>query len=210
MHVKTKPLRADAERNRRRILDAAGELFAAKGVGVGLDEIAQHAGVGVGTAYRRFPDKDQLIDALFAERVDALVAAAERGLAEPDGWQGLVTFMSGAVELHASDRALKELVFQGNGGEARVAHVRSRMAPLTEEIVRRAHASGELRPGIAHTDLVMLQFMLASLGDFDDGRLWRRALEITLDGLRGDAPLSGEALTQQEFARAVDAQRPKR
>ena len=203
----SKPLRADAERNRRRILDAASELFALKGVGVGLDEIAQHAGVGVGTAYRRFPDKDQLIDALFAERVDTLVAAAEQGLAEPDGWDGLVTFMTAAVALHASDRALKELVFHGNGGEARVAHVRGRMAPLVEEIVRRAHASGRLREGVAPTDLIMLQFMLASLGDIGDGRLWRRALEITLDGLRADAPLSGQALTQQEFARAVDAQR---
>src|SRR3954447_22101184 len=129
----TKPLRADAERNRRRILDAARELFAEKGLGVGLDEIAHRAGVGVATAYRRFPDKDQLVEALFQERADALVAAAERGLAEPDGWQGLVTFMTGAVELHASDRALKEVVFHGGGGEARVQQIRARMAPLVTE-----------------------------------------------------------------------------
>src|SRR5262245_30569785 len=125
----TKPLRADAERNRRKILDAASDLFARKGVGVGLDEIAHCAGVGVATAYRRFPDKEQLIDALFEERADALVAAAERGLAETDPWQGVATFMTGAVELHASDRALKELVFEGSGGEARVGQIRRRMAP---------------------------------------------------------------------------------
>src|SRR3954465_6029662 len=147
----TKPLRADAERIRRRILDAARELFAQKGLGVGLDEIAHHAGVGVATAYRRFPDKDQLVDALFQERADALVAAAERGLAEDEPWQGVVTFMTGATELHASDRALKELVFHGSGGEARLAYVRGRMAPLVREIVRRAHAAGALRADVAAT-----------------------------------------------------------
>src|SRR3954468_6232166 len=62
-------LRADAERNRSRILDAAADLFAEKGLAVGLDEIARHAGVGVGTAYRRFPSKDELIEALFEQRI---------------------------------------------------------------------------------------------------------------------------------------------
>src|SRR3954452_20536458 len=161
----TKPLRADAERNRRRILDAASELFAAKGVGVGLDEIAHHAGVGVATAYRRFPEKEQLIDALFEERADALVAVAERGLAETDPWQGLVTFMTGAVELHASDRSVKELVFEVRGGEDRVSQIRERMAPRVKEIVRRAQESGDLRPDVAATDLIALQFMVASAGD---------------------------------------------
>src|SRR3954469_12512610 len=157
--MSTKPLRADAERNRRRILDAASELFADKGLSVGLDEIAHRAGVGVATAYRRFPDKDELIDALFAERVDTLVAVAERGLAEEDPWQGVVTFMEGAVALHASDRALKELVFHGSGGPARVAHVRGRMAPLAREILRRAQTAGVVRADVVVTDLILLQFM---------------------------------------------------
>ena len=199
----TKPLRADAERNRRRILDAASELFAEKGLCVGLDEIAHRAGVGVGTAYRRFPDKDKLVDELFAERVGSLVAAAERGLAEPDAWNGLVTFMTGAVELHTSDRALKELVFHGSGGEERLAHVRGRMAPLAREIVRRAQEAGALRADVSATDLVMLQFAVASLGEFQTPVLWQRALGVALDGLRGDTPLAGRPLEDDEFARAV-------
>src|SRR3954465_14930674 len=99
----TKPLRADAERNRQRLLQAAGELFAQRGTGVGLDEIAHHAGVGVGTAYRRFPCKADLIEAIFEERIAGLTAAAEAGLAEADPWQGLVTWMERSVELHATD-----------------------------------------------------------------------------------------------------------
>src|SRR3954462_3398719 len=101
-------LRADAERNRQRILDAAGELFARKGLCVGLDEIARHAGVGVGTAYRRFANKDELVDALFQDRVDELAAVAGRALEHDDAWEGLKGFLEAAVELHVANRALKE------------------------------------------------------------------------------------------------------
>ena len=163
----TKPLRADAERNRRRILDAARELFAERGLAVGLDEIAHHAGVGVGTAYRRFPCKGDLIDALFEDRVAALVAAAELGLAEEDPWTGLVTWMTAAVELHATDLALKEMVFGAVGGEDRVAGVRERLAPLVYEIVARAQASGQLRADVEATDLPLLQFTIAGVSRFD-------------------------------------------
>ena len=211
MATSTKPLRADAERNRRRILDAASELFAAKGLSVGLDEIAHHAGVGVATAYRRFPDKDVLIDALFQERADALVAAAGKGLAEADDWQCLVTFMTEAVALHAGDQALKQLVFQGTGGEVRVKQIRGRMAPLANQILARAHASGRLRPEVAATDLIMAQFMVASLGDVGSPagfELWRRALDLVLDGLQVQTrKLTGRALTEKEFARAVAQRR---
>src|SRR5579884_684684 len=72
-----RPLRKDAERNRRRILDAAAELFTERGLGVTLNDIAHHADVGVGTVYRRFPDKELLIDALFEERFAEFVALAE-------------------------------------------------------------------------------------------------------------------------------------
>src|SRR5215216_4777906 len=106
MATTEKPLRADAERNRRRILDAAADLFADKGLSVGLDEIAHHAGVGVGTAYRRFPDKRQLIEALFDERLDRLVELAERGLAADDAWEGLTGFLEQATELQIANRGL--------------------------------------------------------------------------------------------------------
>src|ERR1051325_5777449 len=94
-----RPLRKDAERNRLRILDAAGERFAQRGLGVTLDDIARHAGVGVGTVYRRFADKELLIDALFEQRLEAMRATAERALAEPDPWNGLVLFFERGCEL---------------------------------------------------------------------------------------------------------------
>src|SRR5437763_16612288 len=83
-----RPLRKDAERNRQRILDAAAELFTQRGLGVTLNDIAHHADVGVGTVYRRFPDKELLIDALFEDRVEEFVVLAEESLADPDPWHG--------------------------------------------------------------------------------------------------------------------------
>ena len=84
-----RPLRRDAARNRERILQAAGEVFATRGLEVTLDDIAHCAGVGVGTVYRRFHDKEELIDALFDDRMDALLTVAEEALAADDPWLGL-------------------------------------------------------------------------------------------------------------------------
>src|SRR5215217_2448988 len=91
----TRPLRADAERNRSRILADAAEAFAERGLDVSLDDIAAHAGVGVGTVYRRLPDKDALIDALFEAKIDAAVALADAALQVEEPWEGLGTFIRG-------------------------------------------------------------------------------------------------------------------
>src|ERR1700709_2058318 len=98
-----RPLRKDAARNRERILAAAGEVFAERGLEVTLDDIAHHAGVGVGTVYRRFRDKEELIDALFDERMDAVLTVAEQALAVDDPWLGLEGFFVSILELQAVD-----------------------------------------------------------------------------------------------------------
>ncbi len=117
----TRPLRKDAERNLRRILDAAKEVFATRGLAVTMDDVAHHAGVGVGTVYRRFANKDELIEALFVEQIEALAALAREGLAHDDPWEGFVLFMEGALDRQARDRALKELLFETGHGQERVA-----------------------------------------------------------------------------------------
>src|ERR1044071_6962450 len=109
--AENKPLRKDAERNRRRILEAAAEVFGERGLGATLDAVAERAGVGVGTVYRRFPDKEALVDALFEERIGEIRAIAHEAAEIPDGWDALTTFMERALEMHCHDRALKELVF---------------------------------------------------------------------------------------------------
>jgi len=193
-----RPLRADAERNRRRILAAARELFATRGLGATLNDIAHHADVGVGTVYRRFPDKDQLIDQLFEQRLSELVEMIKSAIEDPDPWRGLVGFLERALELQASDRGAKELLFVAPGGLQRVARLRAQMLPLATMLVERGQASGQLRADIAPQDMPMLQLMLGTV--IDCGRdlepdLWRRFLAIVLQGLRAN-PGRPEPLAQ--------------
>src|SRR5918997_2384344 len=130
MTSSARPLRRDAERNRVRIVAAAGELFAERGLAVTLDDIARHAGVGVGTVYRRYPDKELLIDALFEERLKALCEAAGAALAVDDPWDGLVLFFERGGELQARDRGLKELLADhAHGGEC-LLRARDRLRTL--------------------------------------------------------------------------------
>src|SRR3954463_12994607 len=104
-----RPLRRDAERNRQRILEVARDAFAEEGLSVTLDEIARRAGVGVGTVYRRFPDKEQLIDALFEDQIAQFVALPDGCLCDVDPWDGLVRFLEQACHVHSRDRGLKEV-----------------------------------------------------------------------------------------------------
>src|ERR1700753_4493274 len=105
-----RPLRRDAERNRQRILTAALRVFTERGLDATLDEIARAAGVGVGTVYRRFPDKESLVTELFRERMDALVTVAETACNAADPWQGLVSYLEFAAAAMAGDQGLRELM----------------------------------------------------------------------------------------------------
>jgi AcrR family transcriptional regulator len=181
-----RPLRKDAARNRERILVAAGALFSERGLGVTLNDVAHHAGVGVGTVYRHFPDKNELIETLFQARVDAMVAIAEAGLADPDPWRGLVATMTHTLELQAADRGLHELVHDSPEPLERIVRVRSRIMPIGAELVRRAQAAHVLRADIDVTDLVLIQLMAGTVLDAArdvEPDLWRRYLDIALRGL---------------------------
>ncbi|HWF55305.1 MAG TPA: TetR/AcrR family transcriptional regulator [Solirubrobacteraceae bacterium] len=210
--VTDKPLRKDAERNRRLILDVALELFEQRGLGVTLNDIAHHAGVGVGTVYRRFPDKTALIESLFEQKLQELVALMQAAIADPDPWHGLTGFLEGALELQSHDLALKDLVLDTPEGMKRVCRIRSRLMPLGIELVRRAHASGQLRADIGPTDIPMIQLMVMNVIDGArevDPQLWRRYLQIVLQGLRADpgppAPLEIPPLQHDAVDRVMSA-----
>src|SRR2546423_12055203 len=103
-------LRRDAQRNRERILEAARAAFAEHGLGVGVDEIARRAGVGVGTLYRRFPTKQSLVHAIFADRLDPLEPTIERALAAEDPWEGLGEMLLATVVQQAAHHGLRQMV----------------------------------------------------------------------------------------------------
>jgi AcrR family transcriptional regulator len=190
-----KPLRRDAERNRQRILDAARELFAEEGLGVTLNDVAHRAGVGVGTVYRRFPDKAQLIEELFEERLEGVVAMASRALDDPDAWRGLKTFLRGVLQLQADDRGVKDLITASPEGLDRITRVRSRLLPIGLELVGRAQEAGQVRQDVSAADLPVIQLMLSTLIDASrevSPDLWRRYLGIITRGLSAHPDQEGE------------------
>ena len=154
-----RPLRRDAARNRQRVLKAASEVFTERGLDVSLDEVARHAGVGVGTVYRRFRTKEDLVEALFVDRIEAVAALAEDAAEAPDPWTGLAHFMEQAAEMLAGDSGLRQLLMFATYGGDRVRYARQRNAPVVTKLVERVQAAGQLRSDLQPTDIPFILFI---------------------------------------------------
>ena len=212
-----RPLRRDAERNRQRILEAASKAFNERGLEVGLDEIARYAGVGVGTVYRRFRTKEELVEALFMNRLDEVAAIADDAFEAADPWSGLVSFMERMAELMAGDLGLRQMLMFAAYGRDLVAIARQRNAPLVERLVQRAQAAGQLRADVRPTDIPFIVFMLTEatrLVNAANPDIWRRYLTLILDGMRpgreGVTPLPVAALLPEEMEKSMRQAAPRR
>ena len=211
-----RPLRADAERNRARILAAAAEIFAERGLDVSLDDIAAHAGVGVGTVYRRFPDKDALIEALFEEKIDAVVALADGALEIEDPWEGFTTFMRGMCRMQAADRGFKDALLARDRGRERMAAARERIAPRAMKLLARAQEAGVIRSDLGPFDVPMLNLCVGLIADRTRDvapDYWERVLTIIIDGISAQGPttpMPGETLDREAFTEAMASPRRRR
>jgi AcrR family transcriptional regulator len=178
-------LRRDAEINRRRIIAAAHEVFRERGMAATLNDVAAHAGVGVGTVYRRFANKEELVDALFDDMIDTVASIAEEAVADPDAWRGLTTSLEKVCEVQAFDRGLREVMLGTGRGPRRQAQVSERVRPAVDLLLARAKEQGMLRADAVGVDLPMIQLMVAAITDHTgQPDLWRRYLRLLLDGLR--------------------------
>ncbi len=140
----TRRLRADAARNRQRLIDAAAEVFAARGLDATLDEIARHAGVNVATAYRHFANKHELAREFLRQCVDRAVAVAEEAAAEPDPWVGLTQFLERSLDMIASNRALVDVLKREHGAEQFDELLQRTLVPL-DKLLARGHQAGVVR-----------------------------------------------------------------
>jgi AcrR family transcriptional regulator len=211
-----RPLRRDAARNRAALLDAAREVFAARGLEATLDEIAHHAGVGVGTAYRHFSNKQELAAAIFRDDFAQLVESANSALAIEDPWKALATFVETTVAKHAKDRGLYELMTAGTMGEQPV-RVDGKMETMREalfgpvaELVERAKKNGCVRSEASATDIAAILLMMGSTFAASDAvarPVWKRYLWLLLDGLRatgcGKLPVAALDIDELDTALAV-------
>jgi AcrR family transcriptional regulator len=193
-----RPLRADALRNQERILDAAREVFAEHGVDVGIDEVARRAGVGVGTIYRRFPGKRDLVDALVAERLARLEASALAVLNADDAWAALVGLVEEGVRMQVEELYVFDVLDEELRQGPRTQAALERLLSIFEQLIRRAQAEGAMRPDVVVEDVVFLVHGTAHANPLSlrlraPREQWRRSLHVVLDGLRAEhaTPLPG-------------------
>ncbi|RJL19188.1 TetR/AcrR family transcriptional regulator [Bailinhaonella thermotolerans] len=180
-------LRRDAEHNRRRTLEAAREVFAARGLQATLNDVAHHAGLGVGTVYRRFPNKEALAEVVYAGRLEDIHAAARAALEGPDAYQALKAVLEHVMEQAAADRGLRELIRRGAGDSEPIARARQGIVESCGRLIARAREQGAIRDDITVADLAPIVTMIDSVLDLPSAgpvQAWRRYLALILDGLR--------------------------
>lgn len=183
--VAPRPLRADAARNRAKVLEAARAAFAEHGAEAQMEDVARRAGVGVGTVYRHFPTKEALAEALVEERFDRTIEHARGLLDEPDPWRALERCFEHCGATQEQDRAWAAglSAFACGGAAGPLEHQHEQLLEIVDQLLARARAAGVVRDDLAAVDMPPLFCGLASVvqaGVTD----WRRYLDLLLDGLR--------------------------
>jgi AcrR family transcriptional regulator len=180
-----KPLRADARRNREKVLAAARAVFAEQGVDAQMDDVARRADVGVGTVYRHFPTKDALLNALTDELFAVVAVYTRNQLTLDDPWEAFTRAMWFGAEKTAGDRAFSEIL-GARPGAARTCPGKEDLLVTVAELMERCIAAGKMRPDAVVDDVGMLMCGVGSASQMDHPvkDAWRRHLAILLDGLR--------------------------
>jgi AcrR family transcriptional regulator len=182
MTASRRVLRADARRNRDAILDAAGDLFAQRGDAVQMEEIAERAGLGVGTLYRHFADKQALRAAIIGRRFEEMTFLAQGAEETGDPWAAFESLLYGYLEAVEPDAAFRfALLGPKEPSWADIEEQKAAFSAIVGRIVRRAVEAGRLRADFGHGDFVLIT--RAAMANMGDGQ-WRRLLELQLDGIR--------------------------
>jgi AcrR family transcriptional regulator len=202
-----KTLRADARRNREKILAAAADVFAERGLDAPLEEIARRAQVSIGTLYNRFPSREELVDAVFSDRLNAYVEAGKQALSDDDAWRAFAGFLARICELQATDRGLNDLLSRQLPNTPGIDELERCGHEQAFELIRRAQSSGALRADFRPEDLPFIVWANAQIIEAtreSSPNAWRRHLNFLLDGLRSEAahPNPEPALRPEEVLRA--------
>jgi AcrR family transcriptional regulator len=188
-----KPLRADARRNREKVLAAARAVFAEQGVDAQMDDVAKRADVGVGTVYRHFPTKEALLNALTDELFAVIAVHSRTLLTLDDPWEAFTRAMWFGAERTAGDRAFTEIMAAQRKFPARTCPGKEDLIVTIAELMDRCKAAGVMRQDAMVEDIGLLMCGVGSASQMEHPvpNAWRRHLAIMLDGLRAQAA-SGE------------------
>ncbi|MBX7454736.1 TetR/AcrR family transcriptional regulator [Mycolicibacterium sp. 3033] len=181
----TRPLRADAARNRARVLEVAYETFAAEGLAVPVDEIARRAGVGAGTVYRHFPTKEDLFRAVVDDRIRGIITWGRTLLREVAPGEALFTFLRTLVlQWGATDRGLSEaLAGAGVSVDEGISDVEDEFLAMLADLLRAGQDAGTVRGEIGVAEVKALLVGLQAMQDYNSDAT-TKAIEVVLDGLR--------------------------
>lgn len=197
-------LRADAQRNRERILEAARTVFAERGLEASTNEVARRAGVGVATLFRRFPTRDELIGAVFADKMAAYSAATDDALADQDPWEGFCRYIERVCRMQADDRGFADVLTLTFPTAKALEAERDRSAHALTELLDRAKAAGRLRQDFAHQDVPLI--LMANAGVINATRdaapdAWRRLVGYLIQAFAAETsqPLPDPPTTDQMY-----------
>jgi AcrR family transcriptional regulator len=197
-----RPLRRDAEQNRKRLLDAAADVFAEHGLDASVEEIARTAGVGMGTLYRRFPTKDALISALVHDALTTMLSIAREGTERADG-TGLEYFLEGASTYQAAHRGCLPRLWNAGTEHDLVQEIRR----LIDAMLTEAKRHGRVRADITSADVTIALWAIRGIIETTQARApeaWQRHLDVYIAGLRPAAdPLPERVLSREKLDRLI-------
>jgi AcrR family transcriptional regulator len=193
------PLRSDAERNRGRIIAAARSVFARDGLNASMASVAREAGVGIATIFRHFPAKEDLVAAVFADRMDAYADAVAVALDDPDPWHGFVGYIAAACAMQAADYGFADVLTTTFPTAKALEARRNEAYEGMVRLIGRAKETGRLREDFDPSDLVLLHMANAGVvnatGDAAPDA-WRRVVALFIQSFeapaRGPLPASPE------------------
>ncbi|HEY2319694.1 MAG TPA: TetR family transcriptional regulator [Solirubrobacteraceae bacterium] len=204
-------MRADAERNRRRLLDAATEMFCERGLEVGVGEIAHQAGVGRGTLFRNFPSKEHLIAAIVVERMSESITRGRAALEEPDAGEALFALIEQSVGRSQTDRALFDAIGDTWLANEEIRETHSELLGVLDALVRRAQDAGAVRTDISAVDvLMMVKGVCEAVSSFQhvNRDVALRQLDLIRSAIStpgGERPLRGSPPTVEDLERTAAA-----
>ena len=203
-----RPLRRDARESRDKLIAAAQAEFAAHGVDASLEKIAREAGVAIGTLYRHFPTRLDLLMAALRPRLQEFVDGANRAVEMEDPWDGFVAYLDNLFAVQAGDRGFNDFLSRRFPGNTETEHIHDVMCQQIDDVLARAQEAGQARPDITRADIINLIWSNGRIIDATSAKApaaWRRQLYLMLDAYRAERahPLPEPPMTDDQLYDAM-------
>lgn len=206
--TKRQPRRRDAQERRDRLIGAAQHEFAARGVDASLEKVARDAGVAIGTLYRHFPTRMDLLLAAFEPRLQEFLVGSKKALELEDAWEAFVYYLENLFRVQAGDRGFNDFLSRRFPGSVDTERIHDQMCQQIEDVLTRAQQGGQARPDITVADIVNLIWFNGRMIDATTAtapNAWRRQLYLTLDAYRAERahPLPEPPMTDKQLYDAM-------